>query len=161
MLFLNFSILFTAFIFEVFFVCVFSLMLCRYEGFLKRAQAENFQDMANLGVFYTAGLDYMGRQIVVFVGKQFPASKIDLSKVFSCFSFCLSLLPLSLLYPLLNTLLSSSPLSPSLLSFLPPPPSLAPYLSLSLSPLTSSPLPYLDFPISTVLVSLHPVIIQL
>ena len=58
-----------------------ALVFIRYEGFLRRAHTENFQDMANLGAFYKAGLDYVGRQIVVFVGKQFPASKLDLSKV--------------------------------------------------------------------------------
>ncbi len=58
-----------------------SFSMCSYEGFLRRANTENFQDMANLGTFYKAGLDYVGRQIVVFMGKQFPASKVDLSKV--------------------------------------------------------------------------------
>ena len=37
--------------------------------------------MASLGAFYKAGLDYVGRQVVVFVGRQFPAPKVDLSKV--------------------------------------------------------------------------------
>ena len=37
--------------------------------------------MASLGAFYKAGLDYFGRQIVVFVGRHFPAPKVDMSKV--------------------------------------------------------------------------------
>ncbi len=42
--------------------------------------------MANLGAFYKAGLDYVGRQIVVFVGKHYPATKVDTSKVRSLIS---------------------------------------------------------------------------
>ena len=37
--------------------------------------------MAGLGAFYKAGQDYLGRQVIVFVGRQFPAPKVDLAKV--------------------------------------------------------------------------------
>ena len=37
--------------------------------------------MAGLGAFYKAGLDYVGRQIVVFVGRHLPVTKIDMDKV--------------------------------------------------------------------------------
>lgn len=37
--------------------------------------------MAGLGTFYKAGLDYVGRQIVVFVGRHLPVTKIDMDKV--------------------------------------------------------------------------------
>lgn len=54
---------------------------CRYQNYLRRSRTENFSDLAGLGAFYKAGVDYMGRQIVVYVGRQFPAPKVDLSKV--------------------------------------------------------------------------------
>ena len=79
--------------------------LCRYQSYLRRARTENFSDFTELGAFYKAGerlhswhprcrdvvqspspvlptgLDYMGRQVVVYVGKLFPAPKFELSKV--------------------------------------------------------------------------------
>ena len=59
----------------------FTFATCSYQNYLRRARTENFQDMANLGAFYKAGLDYVGRQIVVFVGKNFPASSMNMDKV--------------------------------------------------------------------------------
>ena len=56
-------------------------MSCRYQSYLRRARTENFTELASLGAFYKAGRDYMGRQIVVYVGRLFPAPKVDLSKV--------------------------------------------------------------------------------
>ena len=32
-------------------------------------------------LFFPKGIDYNGRQIIVYVGKHFPASKFDLTKV--------------------------------------------------------------------------------
>lgn len=52
-----------------------------YQNYLRRARTENFQDMANLGAFYKAGLDYVGRQIVVFVGKHLSVSSLNPEKV--------------------------------------------------------------------------------
>lgn len=57
----------------------------KYQHYLRRARTENFSDMASLGAFYKAGLDYVGRQVVVFVGRQFPAPKVDLSKAMAYF----------------------------------------------------------------------------
>ena len=53
----------------------------RYQEFLRRARTENFSDLAGLGAFYKAGQDYLGRQVIVFVGNKFPAPKVDLTKV--------------------------------------------------------------------------------
>lgn len=55
--------------------------VCSYQNYLRKSRMDNFQDMANLGAFYKAGTDYMGRQIVIFVGKHVPATKIDMDKV--------------------------------------------------------------------------------
>lgn len=72
-------------------VCVYALQfspldvdfsLCSYQNYLRQARTANFQDMASLGTFYKAGLDYVGRQIVVFVGRYLPVSKIDMNKVY-------------------------------------------------------------------------------
>ncbi len=62
-------------------VCKVTDCLCRYQNYLRRSRTENFSELAGLGAFYKAGVDYMGRQIVVYVGRQFSASKFDLSKV--------------------------------------------------------------------------------
>ena len=53
----------------------------RYQSFLRASRTENFSDFANLGAFYKAGLDYQGRQIIIFIGRNFAAPKADLSKV--------------------------------------------------------------------------------
>ena len=63
-----------------------TLLTHRYQHYLRRARTENFSDMSSLGAFYKAGLDYVGRQVVVFVGRQFPAPKLDISKV--CVYMC-------------------------------------------------------------------------
>ncbi len=57
------------------------LCVCRYQNFLRASRTENFSDLAGLGAFYKAGTDYLGRQVVVFIGRQFPAPKVDLAKV--------------------------------------------------------------------------------
>jgi len=57
----------------------------RYQSYLRRARTENFTELASLGAFYKAGRDYMGRQIVVYVGRLFPAPKVDLSKAIAYF----------------------------------------------------------------------------
>lgn len=56
-----------------------------YQSYLRRARTENFSEFIELDAFYKAGLDYMGRQIVVYVGKNFPAPKFDLSKAIAYF----------------------------------------------------------------------------
>lgn len=57
----------------------------KYKQLQQRARTENFQDLAGLGAFYRAGVDYLGRQVVVYVGRLFPASKVDLSKAVAYF----------------------------------------------------------------------------
>ncbi|XP_064404084.1 protein GDAP2 homolog [Halichondria panicea] len=59
--------------------------LRRYQNFLRASRTENFSDLAGLGAFYKAGTDYLGRQVVVFVGRQFPAPKVDLAKAIAFF----------------------------------------------------------------------------
>ena len=54
---------------------------CRYQEFLRRARTEAFSDLASLHAFYKAGQDYLGRNVVVFVGSKFPAPNYDLSRV--------------------------------------------------------------------------------
>lgn len=56
-----------------------------YQEYLRRARTENFQDLASLGAFYKAGLDYLGRQIVVFVGRHLNVSRVDMSKAMAYF----------------------------------------------------------------------------
>lgn len=51
---------------------------------MQASRTENFSDFANLGAFYKAGLDYLGRQIIIFIGRQFAAPKVDPSKVCVC-----------------------------------------------------------------------------
>jgi len=61
--------------------CGFGLSVYRYQNFLRASRTENFSDLASLGSFYKAGNDYLGRPVVVFIGRQFPAPKVDLTKV--------------------------------------------------------------------------------
>ena len=53
----------------------------RYERLLKRAKTEDLVDIASLRCMYQTGQDRLGRPVVVFVGKNFPAATIDLEKV--------------------------------------------------------------------------------
>eukprot|EP00118_Oscarella_pearsei_P002362 m.10349 g.10349 ORF g.10349 m.10349 type:complete len:514 (+) comp22200_c0_seq2:49-1590(+) len=52
----------------------------RYQRWLKRSKTENFSDIARLRVIYQSGVDYLGRPVIVFVGKNFPATTIDLDR---------------------------------------------------------------------------------
>lgn len=52
----------------------------RYERLLKRARTEDLTDIAALRCLYRTGQDRFGRPVVVFVGKNFPASTIDMEK---------------------------------------------------------------------------------
>ena len=53
----------------------------RYQNFLRMARTEVFTDLTGTGAFYRAGKDYQNRQVVVYAGKLFPATKFDLNKV--------------------------------------------------------------------------------
>lgn len=54
---------------------------CRYERLLRRAKTEDLTEVSGIGCLYQSGIDRQGRPVVVFVGKWFPASKINLDKV--------------------------------------------------------------------------------
>jgi len=52
----------------------------RYERLLHRAQIEDLTDVSGIGCLYQSGVDRLGRPVVVFCGKWFPAHNIDLEK---------------------------------------------------------------------------------
>ncbi|XP_013421898.1 protein GDAP2 homolog isoform X2 [Lingula anatina] len=52
----------------------------RYDRWLKRARKEDLSDIARLRCIYHTGVDKMGRPVIVFIGKNFPATTIDLEK---------------------------------------------------------------------------------
>lgn len=57
----------------------------KYQYYLKKSRTEDFRDIAALQCFYKAGVDYMGRTVVVFIGKLFPASTYSAQKAMSYF----------------------------------------------------------------------------
>lgn len=52
----------------------------RYERWLKRAKTEDLSEISSLRCMYQTGHDRLGRPVIVFVGKNFPAATIDLDK---------------------------------------------------------------------------------
>lgn len=52
----------------------------RYERLLRRAKAEDLTEVSGIGCLYQSGVDRLGRPVVVFCGKWFPAQNIDLEK---------------------------------------------------------------------------------
>nr|QSG73581.1 ganglioside-induced differentiation-associated protein 2 [Alvinella pompejana] len=52
----------------------------RYEKWLKRSYQEDLSPMESLRCLYQSGFDVYGRPVVVFIGRHFPATKIDLDK---------------------------------------------------------------------------------
>ncbi|XP_050394787.1 protein GDAP2 homolog [Patella vulgata] len=52
----------------------------RYERLLKRAKTDDLTDIAGTRFLYRAGSDRFNRPVVVFVGKNFPATSINLEK---------------------------------------------------------------------------------
>jgi len=53
----------------------------RYERLLRRAKTEDLTEVSGIGCLYQSGVDRQGRPVVIFVGKWFPATKINLDKV--------------------------------------------------------------------------------
>lgn len=53
----------------------------RYERLLRRAKTEDLSEVSGIGCLYQSGVDRLGRPVVVFCGKWFPAHNIDLEKV--------------------------------------------------------------------------------
>lgn len=58
-----------------------SLFATRYERLLRRARTEDLSEVSGIGCLYQSGVDRLGRPVVVFIGKWFPISDIDLEKV--------------------------------------------------------------------------------
>lgn len=52
----------------------------RYERLLRRAKSEDLTEVSGIGCLYQSGVDRLGRPVVVFCGKWFPAQNIDLEK---------------------------------------------------------------------------------
>jgi len=57
------------------------LLFSRYERLLRRAQVEDLTEVSGIGCLYQSGVDRLGRPVIVFCGKWFPAQNIDLEKV--------------------------------------------------------------------------------
>lgn len=57
------------------------IVVYRYERLLRRAKTEDLTEVSGIGCLYQSGVDRQGRPVVVFVGKWFPATKINLDKV--------------------------------------------------------------------------------
>lgn len=52
----------------------------RYEKLLHRARTEDLTEVSGIGCLYQSGVDRLGRPVVVFCGKWFPAQQLDLDK---------------------------------------------------------------------------------
>ncbi|XP_037905992.1 protein GDAP2 homolog isoform X1 [Hermetia illucens] len=52
----------------------------RYERLLRRARTEDLSEISGIGCLYQSGVDRLGRPVVVFCGKWFPASNVNLDK---------------------------------------------------------------------------------
>ncbi|CAO1345697.1 unnamed protein product [Diamesa serratosioi] len=52
----------------------------RYERLLRRARTEDLTEVSGIGCLYQSGFDRLGRPIIVFCGKWFPAHELDLEK---------------------------------------------------------------------------------
>ncbi|XP_055537357.1 protein GDAP2 homolog isoform X2 [Wyeomyia smithii] len=51
-----------------------------YERLLRRAKSEDLSEVSGIGCLYQSGVDRLGRPVVVFCGKWFPAHNTDLEK---------------------------------------------------------------------------------
>ena len=54
----------------------------RYERLLRRAKTEDLSEVSGIGCLYQSGIDKFGRPVIVFVGKWFNFTEINLDKVF-------------------------------------------------------------------------------
>eukprot|EP00794_Sanderia_malayensis_P000669 gene669-1337_t len=52
----------------------------KYAKWVKRSRTEDLSDIIKLRFLYQSGVDYLGRPVVVFVGKNLPAQGVDLNK---------------------------------------------------------------------------------
>ena len=54
----------------------------RYERLLRRAKTEDLSEVSGIGCLYQSGIDKFGRPVIVFIGKWFNFTEINLDKVF-------------------------------------------------------------------------------
>jgi O-acetyl-ADP-ribose deacetylase (regulator of RNase III) len=57
----------------------------RYQRWLKRSKTDNLSDIAQLGVISQSGVDFLGRPVIVFTGRNFPATSVDMDKAVAYF----------------------------------------------------------------------------
>lgn len=60
-----------------------------YQRWLRRARTEDLSSLARLKMVYQSGVDFLGRPVVVFVGRHFQSRNIDLNKVVAYFIYVL------------------------------------------------------------------------
>lgn len=63
------------------FLMIMFVDIFRYERLLRRARTEDLTEVSGIGCLYQSGFDRLGRPIIVFCGKWFPAHELDLEKV--------------------------------------------------------------------------------
>lgn len=56
-----------------------------YQRWLRRARTEDFSSLIRLKMLYQSGVDFLGRPVVVFVGRHFQVRNIDLNKAVAYF----------------------------------------------------------------------------
>lgn len=56
-----------------------------YQRWLRRARTEDLSSLMRLKMVYQSGVDFLGRPVVVFVGRHFQARNVDLNKAVAYF----------------------------------------------------------------------------
>ncbi|KAJ7321783.1 Ganglioside-induced differentiation-associated protein 2 [Desmophyllum pertusum] len=56
-----------------------------YQRWLRRARTEDLSNLVRLKMVYQSGVDFLGRPVVVFVGRHFQARNVDLNKAVAYF----------------------------------------------------------------------------
>lgn len=56
-----------------------------YQRWLRRARTEDFSSLLRLKMVYQSGVDFLGRPVIVFVGRHFQARSVDLNKAVAYF----------------------------------------------------------------------------
>ncbi|XP_004365513.1 ganglioside-induced differentiation-associated protein 2 [Capsaspora owczarzaki ATCC 30864] len=57
----------------------------RYQRWLQHAKSQDLTDLAKYRMIYQSGVDSLGRPVVLFIGKYFPANRVDLERAISYF----------------------------------------------------------------------------
>lgn len=60
-----------------------------YQRWLRRARTEDLSSLVRLKMVYQSGVDFLGRPVVVFVGRHFQARNVDLNKAVAYFIYVL------------------------------------------------------------------------